>query len=279
MSSVMNGLDRRGGLTASDIYACPSCKGKLVAAVSALHCLPCDRTYPVRGEIPDFILGDLSQSSNPVLHKAKSIDRLARIYETKLWYPLVLNLAAGWGRTSLARLITLVQQMVGQVRGPVLDVACGPGTFGRPVAAPSRNVFAIDLSQGMLERGMGYARREHVTDIHFARALVEALPFGGGVFHAAICCGSLHLFEDPVLALREIGRTLKAGASVAILTFTAGNSGILRFSTILRHANKNGLRVFELRELGQMLAEAGFENYQPTTYGSVLAARAFKSER
>jgi SAM-dependent methyltransferase len=267
----MNEHDSSGWLTDCAMYACPNCKGKLAVAVSALHCPICDRTYKVSGEIPDFVLGDLTQSTSPVLRKAKSIDRLARIYETKLWYPIVLNLAAGWGRTSLARLISLIEEMAGSITGAVLDVACGPGTYGRRVATQSRKVYGIDVSQGMLERGVAYAEREHVTDMRFARALVEALPFRSAVFDAAICCGSLHLFENTDLALREIGRTLKPGAPLAVVTLIAGRTGLLRFRTVRNYAKKKGLRVFEIRELERMLGEAGFENYCPTTFGSLVA--------
>lgn len=84
------------------IYACPKCKGSFAVIEGALHCPACARTYFGRGKIPDFITGDLAQSASPVLRKVKGIDRLARIYESKLWYPLVLNLSAGWGPHFLA---------------------------------------------------------------------------------------------------------------------------------------------------------------------------------
>ena len=244
----------------------------------ALHCPVCDRTYFVRREIPDFIIGDLTQSANAILRKVKGIDLLARIYETKLWYPVVLNLVAGWGRISLPQLTGLIREMVASVTGLVLDVACGPGTFGRRIATSSRKVYGIDISTGMLERGTAYAQREQVTNMRFARAQVEALPFGHAIFDAAICSGSLHLFQDTVLALREIGRTLKPGARLAIVTFTAGNAGFLRFAPVLNLVRKKGLRTFEIPELQGILIEAGFNNYRPTTYGSVLICFAQKSD-
>lgn len=188
----------------------------------------------------------------------------------------MLNLSAGWGRISLPQLISLIQETVGSVTGLVLDVACGPGTFGRRIATSSRKVYGIDVSTGMLERGTAaYAQRERVTNMRFARAQVEALPFGHAVFDAAICGGSLHLFQD-TLALREIGRTLKPGARLSIITFTAGNAGILRFTRVLNRARKKGLRIFEIPELKGILTEAGFNNYRPSTHGSLLVCSAQK---
>jgi ubiquinone/menaquinone biosynthesis C-methylase UbiE/uncharacterized protein YbaR (Trm112 family) len=274
--------ERHSSSPAADlaIYVCPRCKGSLGVMDDALRCPVCDRTYFVRGEIPDFIIGDLAQSASPILRKVNGIDSLARIYETKLWYPVVLNLSAGWGRISLPQLTSLIREMVASVTGLVLDVACGPGTFGRRIATSSRKVYGIDISTGMLERGIAYAQREQITNMRFARAQVEALPFGHAVFDAAICSGSLHLFQDTVLALREIGRTLKPGARLAIVTFTAGNAGILRFTPVLNLARKKGLRTFEIPELQGILTEAGFNNYRPSTYGSVLicCVQKFDSE-
>jgi ubiquinone/menaquinone biosynthesis C-methylase UbiE len=52
-----------------------------------------------------------------------------------------------------------------------------------------------------------------LTNVHFARATVEALPFRAGLFDAAICAGSLNHFSDTVLALREINCTMKVGCT------------------------------------------------------------------
>ena len=122
-------------------YVCPRCKGRLAAAGATLHCSACSQGYAVQHEIPDFILEDLTQSSNPVLRQVKGLDLLARIYESKLWYPVVLRLVTGGKQVSFAGLIGMVQEMVGPVDGVVLDVACGPGTYGRRIASPSRRVM------------------------------------------------------------------------------------------------------------------------------------------
>jgi len=184
-------------------------------------------------------------------------------------------LFAGQG-LSFPRLINLVKEMVGPVNGLVLDVACGPGTFGRRIASPLRKIYGIDISWGMLEQGAAYARREGVTNMHFSRAQVETLPFRDAVFDAAICSGSLHLFQDPSRALAEIGRTLKSGAPLAIVTFTAGKSGLFRFSRILQRARESGGHVFSVSELEGLLSENGFEGCKSTVYGSLLACRTQK---
>jgi SAM-dependent methyltransferase len=163
----------------------------------------------MREGIPDFILEELSRSADPVLRRMRFIDRMAPIYESRLWYPIVLNICGGLHSPSLARLISTVTQKVQSTQGRVLDVACGPSTYGRRIASPSKEVFGIDVSLGMLRQGATYIAEEGNSHMHFARARVEALPFKDEFFDAALCCGSLHLFADTVIALREIARVMK----------------------------------------------------------------------
>jgi hypothetical protein len=57
-----------------------------------------------------------------------AVDRMARIYETRLWYPLVLKVYGGFRSPSLPELIAAVSQNVESCKGRVLVIACGPGT-------------------------------------------------------------------------------------------------------------------------------------------------------
>ena len=200
----------------------------------------------------------------------------AAVYESKLWYPLVLNLFGGFGCITLPQLIGIVREMVGSVAGRVLDVASGPGTFGRRLASPSRRVYGIDISTGMLARGAACAKRERIANVCFARALAEALPFANEVFDAALCCGSLHLFPDTVAALCEIARTLKPGARLIVVSLCAGSAGLLRFPRVCVRLRRRGLRVFVIPELESELAQAGFFMFRPATYGSILTFSACK---
>jgi SAM-dependent methyltransferase len=259
------------------VYACPACRRELEPTDATLRCNACGVTYPIRDGIPDFILEDLAQSSNEILRKIERIDLLARIYETKLWYPLVLNLYGGWRSASLEGLAQDIADILGSVDGLILDVACGPGTYGRRVAFKSKAVYGVDASIGMLRRGVRYVERDHIPNVHFARAKAEALPFPADLFDAAICAGSLHLFSDTVFALREICRTMKAGARLAVMTFAVGAKGILKFQRIRDHVEKDhGVHVFELPELDRYLGEAGFEDFRPHAYGSILVFSARK---
>jgi ubiquinone/menaquinone biosynthesis C-methylase UbiE len=167
--------------------------------------------------------------------------------------------------------------MLELVKGRIVDVACGPGTFGRRLVTPSRMVYGIDISMGMLQQGLQFTQEEQIDKSHFARAQVECLPFGNKCFDGAICCGAFHLFADTLVALQEIGRTLKVGAPLAVFTFTAGDAGILRFRWIREHVRQDhGAHIFEIRELEGYLSKSGFKAFQPKIQGSVLTFSAIK---
>jgi ubiquinone/menaquinone biosynthesis C-methylase UbiE len=205
------------------------------------------------------------------------IDRMGRIYETRLWYPIVLNIYGGFSSPSLPQLIRAISQKVQSTEGRVLDIACGPGTYGRRVASPAKEVFGIDVSMGMLRQGAIYTAKEGIPNVHFARARVEALPFENDLFDATLCCGSLHLFADTVTALREMARVMKPGAILAVFTFTAGRGGILKFRRVREWFRRDqGLHVFELPEMEQYLDASGFKDFQPEVSGSILTFSARK---
>ena len=245
--------------------------------MQGLLCDLCGVTYPIVDGIPDFIVRDREAGSSSDLRRFQAIDLLAPLYETRLWYPLVLNLYGGFGTTSLGRLRRMVEDTLNLERGRILDVACGPGTLSRRLASPMRAVYGVDLSMGMLRQGLIYVRRGRTPNVHFARAVVEALPLHDDQFDAAICGGALHLFADPTAALREIGRTTKAGSPLAVTTFIAGDKGLLRFPHVVEHIREDHrFHVFEVSELPRCLSDAGFDRFEPQACGSLLTFSAVK---
>ncbi|MGB9032124.1 MAG: methyltransferase domain-containing protein [Acidobacteriaceae bacterium] len=260
-------------------YACPICKQDLEPAQDGLCCRVCARTYPIVDGIPDFIVVNLEESRNFTLHRVGKSDSGAAmnfavsIYETWV-YPMVCNLYGGWRSTSLKQLARDVAAIVGSRDGLILDVGCGPGTYGRRMASASRTVVGVDICMSMLREGVRYVERGHIPNVHFARATVEALPFRAGLFDAAICAGSLNHFSDTVLALREIGRTMKAGAPLAVMCFAAIESGLMKYKSIRDSAEKRGGHVDSVAVLERYVGEAGFEDFSCHAYGSIVVFSA-----
>lgn len=76
-------------------------------------------------------------------------------------------------------------------------------------------------------------------------------------------------------ALREIARVMSPAAILSVFTFGAGSGGILRFRRVREHSFRHhGLHVFEVSEMEQYLATAGFKEFQPEMSGSILTFSA-----
>jgi len=262
-------------------YSCPACKQDLEPVHDGLSCHVCAKTYPILGGIPDFLLVNIQQSGNRSQRVVGNwdsrllFDFMASAYESCI-YPVVCNLYAGWHSTSLKQLAHDAADIVGTRDGLILDAACGPGTYGRRMASASRIVFGIDICMSMLRRGARYVERGHIPNVHFARATVEALPFRAGLFDAAICAGSLNHFADTVLALREINRTMRAGAPLAAMCFALIDSGLMKRKSIRDRVRKGGGYIDTLADLERYVTEAGFEDFSSHTYGSIVVFGARK---
>lgn len=253
-------------------FACPKCKRPLRSIENALRCSECNRIYPIVGGIPDFVSDNLQARVDPNFRWIKIWNLLAPMYESWLWQSFVLSLA-GAGGSSLRSIASFISETLDCVTGNVLDVACGPATYGRRMASPERSIYGIDFSMGALQQGMKNIAREGKSNIRLAQTRVEELPFENAVFDGAICGGSLHLFPDTGLALREIARTMKAGAPLAVTTFVIGNSLAAR----LVKQRKN-MHVFKLSELRRYLTQAGFEGIAWKQDGTFITFSTHKAE-
>lgn len=94
----------------------------------------------------------------------------------------------------------------------VLDVACGTGDFLRACEQLGAHVSGVDLS--------GKAINACVDSLpmgDFYECSAESLPFNDDCFDVITCLGSLEHFVAPEIALKEMVRVAKPGASFVIL--------------------------------------------------------------
>ena len=262
-----------------NVYVCPSCKGALTRGAVAFDCLACQATYPIVEGIPDFTGQDFASRISPRMNRAlraMNVPLISRLYETKLWYPVILRMVGGNKAPSFGQLMDKVGAIVAAQSGPVVDVACGPGTLGRRIASPTRSVYGVDISWSMLRQGAAYVTQAGIGNVEFARASSDALPFPDAFFNAALCGGALHLFPDTVAALSEIARVMKPGGVLAVTTFAPVRTGILRYQRIRERIERDGVRLFKPAQLDGYLTQAGFEDFRPQLDGSVLTFGARK---
>jgi len=101
------------------------------------------------------------------------------------------------------------------VRGStVLDLGAGPGGLTADLARRGARTVAVDGAPEMLRRA-----RERVPDgAHLVRADACRLPLRDGSVDHAVGMLVLHLLDDPVPALRDLGRVVRPGGRLAFLT-------------------------------------------------------------
>ncbi|MDQ6880024.1 MAG: methyltransferase domain-containing protein [Candidatus Dormibacteraeota bacterium] len=112
------------------------------------------------------------------------------------------------GRT---RIMVLTEAQPGM---RVLDLACGPGTLSRRLAAmvsPGGEVLGVDLAPGMIE----LARAMNIPATRFELMDIEQLALPDASFDAAVCGHGLQFAPDLLSALKEARRVLRPGAALA----------------------------------------------------------------
>lgn len=185
-------------------------------------------------------------------------DRIAAIYETRLWRrnPFV-SLLQGLRFEAEYALVEKALHLRENAR--LLDLACGPGIYTRPLASlvPRGRVVGADLSAPMLKRARRTARSEGLRDLLFMQADAQALPLRSQHFDAVCCCGALHLFPDTVAALAEIARVLKPGGRLAISAFRRRRGTLAEKLTAMRR-HRTGMDAFLPEALAKQLEEQAF---------------------
>ncbi len=148
-----------------------------------------------------------------------------------------------------------------QLRGTesVLDVACGDGFWTAKVATRARSVMGFDFNHERLLQARrtlaGYPGGLVGSDAHF-------LPFGEGVFEAAIGLCVLEHFQDDAAALSELRRVLKPGGKLALTvdSFSVPGTDPLQKA---RHAEQFHVHHwYKKNDLDLLLQRTGFEVLQ-----------------
>jgi ubiquinone/menaquinone biosynthesis C-methylase UbiE len=130
-------------------------------------------------------------------------------------------------RHNIAGSDRLVMSLPGGAYRTVLDVGCGTGWTSASMIRRFPEVEAIvgvDASQGMLERfadKLGAEFPDVRVELRCEDVMVMGVP--DGAFDAVICAMALHWFPDKPAAIARMGRALRPGGVMGILT--AGHGG------------------------------------------------------
>jgi SAM-dependent methyltransferase len=103
----------------------------------------------------------------------------------------------------------------------VLDVGCGTGQTTRDAAraAPDGSALGVDLSSAMLDVARRRAAHEALANVRFEQADAQIHPFEPETFDIAIGRTSAMFFGDRVAGLANVGRALRPGARLVLLTW------------------------------------------------------------
>jgi len=108
-----------------------------------------------------------------------------------------------------------VLEMLGNGRGMLLDLGCGPGAFFEELRSQGFFTVGVDFSHEMISLAHKAIRERHAAEVVQADALL--LPFREQSFDGLIAVGLLEYFPDDEGVLGEIRRVLKPGGR-ALLT-------------------------------------------------------------
>ena len=103
----------------------------------------------------------------------------------------------------------------------VLDIGCGSGQLARDAARAARQGHAIgvDLSSEMLAVARARAVAEGLSNVEFICADAQVHEFGAGTFDIAVSRFGAMFFGDPVAAFGNVGRALRPGGRLALVTW------------------------------------------------------------
>jgi len=151
----------------------------------------------------------------------------------------------------------------------VLDVGCGSGALTAELVSRTGAdaVSAVEPSASFAA-----AVRERLPGVDVRLAAAEGLPFGDGVFDAALAQLVIHFMADPVMGLREMGRVTRPGGvvSACVWDHAGGRGPLTAFWSAVRELDpaaddESGLAGVREGHLAGLFAQAGLGRAQATT--------------
>jgi ubiquinone/menaquinone biosynthesis C-methylase UbiE len=117
-----------------------------------------------------------------------------------------------------AKVLAFLDQAGVKVGGRVLDAGCGGGGMPLSLAEEADWVVGIDIEPRVGQAGVRLAHERRMSNLAFARADGQALPFRDGTFDLVLSHAVIEHVADAPRYLRECARVLRQGGWMYLST-------------------------------------------------------------
>jgi demethylmenaquinone methyltransferase / 2-methoxy-6-polyprenyl-1,4-benzoquinol methylase len=128
-----------------------------------------------------------------------------------------------------SRTAKILQPILDRADAKILDLCCGTGDLAFALGRRARGkVWGTDFAHTMLVRARAKAEESAVRGtrmVPFVESDALQLPFANGSFDLVTAAFGFRNLANYEAGLREIGRVLKSGGTIAILEFTEPKPG------------------------------------------------------
>jgi ubiquinone/menaquinone biosynthesis C-methylase UbiE len=176
-----------------------------------------------------------------------------------------------------------ILSLLGETRGTVLDVGCGPGEMVIDLLRMGKTVHGVDISEKMLALAEKNIKEKGIYgEYYLKQGNIEHLNFGDETFDTVVCAGVIEYLDEDTKALKELHRVLKVNGTLILsvrnktcpfrvldpvvdgLKGGAPGRGLKRWITGKRGANGRVDRFIPYRkhvpgELDRLIGSMGFE--------------------
>lgn len=247
----------------AELLRCPTCRDAIQLQENGARCHACATSYLSANGILDLSAGVRDAAGDDaatadLLQKLSEMPKMGLYYEAFL-RPNYLRLAG----TNIGYEVTpededaYIIEHLRDTEGPVVDLAAGAGRWTEVVATAvgADRLTAVDMLLPMLN-----VLRNRLPAVPAVMGTALNLPFADASLGAINLWNALQAFpDDAEQAIAEIGRCLRPGGVLTMMTFRWSDDPIARYfqASHFFPSRPAGHLLFELEQLHQWLAAAG----------------------
>lgn len=112
------------------------------------------------------------------------------------------------------------------------DIGCGPGYFTLPLAQKVKKVYAVDISEEMLNICKSRSNKFNLPNIEYVKTEEKILPIKSEIFDELLLVNVYHEFPDRNKIGKELNRILKSRGILYIIDW---HYKIMDFGPPLEH--------------------------------------------